>query len=141
MKPTKVAVIVDLPTPTSMCEPRDALGHTSYYNKIIHNYVILAAPLEKLLKKEAQFVWTEECQKYFEQLKGKLVLAPIFIFLDWKQFFHVHVDATIFALRIVLARLGGNLDHPKSFSSRKFLDIEKQFTITKTEGLAMVYLL
>lgn len=56
----------------------------------------------------------------FETLKEKLVTAPILIFPDWSQNFHVHVDASAIALGTVLAQLGeGNIDHPISFASRK----------------------
>ena len=58
----------------------------------------------------------EECQKAFIELKEKLVIAPILVFLDWSMEFHVHVDASSIALGSVLTQLGeGELDHPISF--------------------------
>lgn len=87
-------VIVDLPTPTLLLKLHDALGHTSYYKKIMHNYATISTPLEKLLKKEAQFVWEELYQNAFDQLKEKLVSMPILIFPYWNKFFNVHIDAS-----------------------------------------------
>ena len=112
-----IAVIVDLPARTSVHELKVALGHTRYYRKFMHNYTMINVPLEKLLKKEAHFEWSEECQRLLDQLKEKLVLAPILIFLDRKQKFHVHVDVAVVALGMVLAQLReGNIDHPIAFS-------------------------
>ena len=76
--------------------------------------------MEKLLKRDAKYEWTEECHKSLDILKEKMVTAPILVFLDWKKPFHVHVDASSIALGIILAQLGeGGIDHPISFASRK----------------------
>jgi hypothetical protein len=68
--------------------------------------------MEKLLKKDCQFSWTEECQQSFDTLKEKMVTAPILVFPDWTKEFHVHVDASSIALGVVLAQPGtGDIDH------------------------------
>ena len=71
-----------------------------------------------------------------------MVTVPILIFPDWKKEFHVHVDASSIALGVVLAQPGaGQIDHPISFASRKLSTVEKNYTTTEREGLAMVYAL
>lgn len=55
MDPTKVAIIIDLPATTSMCELRAALGHTWYYINFMRNYAMITTQLEKLLMKESHF--------------------------------------------------------------------------------------
>ena len=72
--------------------------------------------MEKLLKKDCQFGWIDECQQCFDTLKQKMVTAPILVFPDWSKEFHVHVDASSIALGAVLAQPGeGNIDHPLTF--------------------------
>ena len=69
-------------------------------------------------------------------------IAPILVFPYWTKEFHVHVDASSIALGVVLAQPGeGDIDHPISFSSRKLLSVENNYTTTEREGLAMVYAL
>jgi hypothetical protein len=98
--------------------------------------------MEKLLKKDCQFSWTEECQQSFDTLKEKMVNAPILVFPDQTQEFHVHVDASSIYLGVVLAQpREGDIDHPLAFSSRKLFTVEINYTTTKREGLAMVYAL
>ena len=64
------------------------------------------------------------------------------MFPDWKLPFHVHVDASSIALRVILAQPGeGGLDHPIAFASRKLSSVENNYTTTEREGLAMVYAL
>ena len=75
-------------------------------------------------------------------LKEKMLATPILVFPDWNKEFHVHVDASSIALGIVLAQSGeGNIDHPISFASRKLSTVEKNYTTTEREGLAIVYAL
>ena len=71
--------------------------------------------------------------------KRKIVTSPILVFLDWKNEFHVHVDASFVVLDVVLAHLGEwSIDHPISFASRKLSTVEKNYNMTEREGLAMV---
>jgi hypothetical protein len=140
--PSKIAIIVDLPTPTSVKQLRTTLGHTSYYRKFIKGYAQITMPMDNLLKKYYQFGWTEEFQHSFDTLKQKMVTVPILVFLDWSKEFHVHVDAYSIALGAVLAQPGeGDIDHPLEFSSRKLSTAEINYTTTRREGLAMVYAL
>ena len=56
--PAKIAIILDLPPPTSVMQIRSVLGHTCYYRKFIKGYAEITTPMEKLLKKDAKFQWT-----------------------------------------------------------------------------------
>ena len=63
-----------------------------------------------------KFIWMEECQKAFHDLKEKLVTAPILVFPNWTKDFHMHVVALSIALGTVLAQPGeGEVDHPIAF--------------------------
>ena len=121
---------------------RATLGHTGYYHKFIKGYIVITAPMEKLLKKDVAFEWNHECQGSFNTLKNKMELEPILVFLDCNKKFHFHVDTSSVVLGLVLAQPSeGNLDHPIEFSSRKLSFAERNYTTTEREGLAMVYLL
>lgn len=69
------------------------------------------------MNKDVNFQWSEECYKTFDVLKEKMVIVPILVFLDWKEF-HGHVDAYCIALGVVLAQpRAGKIDHPIAFAS------------------------
>jgi hypothetical protein len=142
MVPSKIAIIVDLPPPTSVRQLRTALGHTGYNRKFIKGYAQITAPMENILKKDCQFHWMEEFQQSFDTLKQKMVTAPILVFPNWSKDFHVHVDASSISLGALLSQPGvGDIDHPLAFSSRKLSSAEINYTATEREGLAMVYAL
>ena len=98
--PIKIALILILPLPTNVTQLRATLGHTRYYHKFICGYVAITTPMERLLKKDAMFVWSQECQVSFEMLKDKIAFAPILVFPDWNKEFHVHMDASSVALGV-----------------------------------------
>ena len=63
-------------------------------------YVDLARPLYRLL---IDFTWMDECQKAYDALKRALASAPILHAPSWDVIFHVHIDASNFAIGCVLA--------------------------------------
>nr|GFC00147.1 transposon Ty3-I Gag-Pol polyprotein [Tanacetum cinerariifolium] len=47
------------------------------FSKFIEGFSRLALPLTKLMRKGEKFVWNEEREKCFEELKHRLVSAPV----------------------------------------------------------------
>lgn len=71
-----------------------------------------------------------------------MVIAPIFVFPDWKKEFHIHVDASCITLGAVLTQAGeGETDHPIAFTSRNLSKAERNYSMTESKGLKMVYVL
>jgi hypothetical protein len=58
----------------------------------------------KLLKKDEEFIWTKACAKSWEWMKASMTCLPALIVLDWKLEFHVHIDASNFALGAMLSQ-------------------------------------
>lgn len=73
---------VNLPPAKIVRQLHTTLGHTGYYRKFIKVYAQIIVPMEKLLKKDLNFQWNEECQKSLRILKEKMVVAPILVFPD-----------------------------------------------------------
>jgi hypothetical protein len=67
--PEKIHIITQIRIPSSQKEVHNFLGHVGYYRKFIPNFTSLATPLFKLLSKEVEFNWDDECQVSFEILK------------------------------------------------------------------------
>nr|GFB36638.1 hypothetical protein [Tanacetum cinerariifolium] len=77
MDPAKVEAITKWPRPTSVTEVRSFLGLAGYYCRFVEGFLRLALPLTKLMRKVEKFVWNEEREKSFEELKQRLVSAPV----------------------------------------------------------------
>nr|GFC81796.1 putative reverse transcriptase domain-containing protein [Tanacetum cinerariifolium] len=77
MDPAKVEAITKWPRPTSVTEVRSFLGLAGYYCRFGEGFSRLALPLTKLMRKGEKFVWNEEREKSFEELKQRLVSTPV----------------------------------------------------------------
>ena len=93
---------------------RDPLRR-GYYRKFIHDFGSIAAPLTRLLRKEA-FVWTAEATEAFAALKQALSSAPVLQMPDFARQFLVDYDASGAGFGAVLHQGSG----PLAFFSRPF---------------------
>ena len=83
--PTKVQSVTEWLAPTSVGEIRNFLGLAGYYRRFIENFSKIAKPMTELLEKDAKFKWTEECEASFQELKKRLVTAPVLILPDIRK--------------------------------------------------------
>ena len=66
--------------------------------------------------------------------------APILSAPYWNLEFHVHTDASAYAISSILTQPGDyKLDYPIYFASRQLDAAEKNYTTTEREGLAMIF--
>ena len=75
--PQKVEALLNWKPPTSVTEIRSFLGLVGYYRKFVEGFMKIAAPLTRLTRKEEPFLWSEACQKSFDELKRTLTSAPV----------------------------------------------------------------
>ncbi|GMG17695.1 unnamed protein product [Phytophthora fragariaefolia] len=74
--PGKVRVIHEWPTPSNIKDLRQFLGLATYLCKYVSNYAGKIRPLSQLLKKDAVWDWTAECQQALDAVKQGLSEAP-----------------------------------------------------------------
>ena len=79
---SKIAVIKTLMPPTIVKGIRSFLGHAGFYRRFIKDFSKVFIPLYRLLEKEANFDFDESCRSAFEEIKFRLVSAPIMLTLD-----------------------------------------------------------
>ncbi|GBG63173.1 hypothetical protein CBR_g36942 [Chara braunii] len=74
---SKIAAIRDWLTPRTLTELRSFLGLANYYRKFVRNFSTIAAPLRRLLKKEAIWQWDKDCTSALKKLKRALIEYPV----------------------------------------------------------------
>ncbi|GJT11547.1 putative reverse transcriptase domain-containing protein [Tanacetum coccineum] len=88
-------------------EVRSFLGLAGYYRRFVKGFSRLALPLTQLMRKGEKFVWTDERQESFEELKtGVLVSAPILALPSGSDGFQIYSDASKKGLGCVLMQHG-----------------------------------
>nr|GEX32679.1 retrotransposon protein, putative, Ty3-gypsy subclass [Tanacetum cinerariifolium] len=102
MDPAKVKAITKWPRPKTVTEVRSFLGLAGYYRRFVERFSHLALPLTKLMRKDEKFVWNEEREKIFVELKKRLVSAPILTLPSGSGGFQIYSDASKKGLGCVL---------------------------------------
>jgi hypothetical protein len=70
--PEKVDKMINYPELKNIRELQGILGLFSYYRRFIKDFAQIADSLYKLLKKDTPYMWTQDQQKAFENLRNKL---------------------------------------------------------------------
>ena len=80
---SKVSIIKTLAPPTTVKGIRSFLGHAGFYRRFIKDFLKIARPLGRLLEKETKFNFDDSCKAAFEEIKLRLVQAPIMAAPEW----------------------------------------------------------
>ncbi|RVW70732.1 Transposon Ty3-G Gag-Pol polyprotein [Vitis vinifera] len=75
--PGKVDVVANWRRLSTVTEIRSFLGLASYYRRFVEGFSKIALPLTKLTQKGVKFEWSDDCECSFQELKNRLVSAPI----------------------------------------------------------------
>ncbi|KAL0544431.1 hypothetical protein IC582_019546 [Cucumis melo] len=79
--PAKIEAVTGWTRPSTVSEVRSFLGLAGYYRRFVENFSRIATPLTQLTRKGAPFVWSKACEDSFQNLKQKLVTAPVQLYL------------------------------------------------------------
>ncbi|CAN6725357.1 unnamed protein product [Malus baccata var. baccata] len=138
---SKIDLVRNLPSPTSVREVRSFLGHAEFYRRFIKDFSKISTPLCRLLQKDVTFDFNEECEKAFKHLKEMLTLAPIIRPPDWSIPFELMCDASDYALGAVLGQRKDKQPHVIYYASRTLNDAQLNYSTTEKELLAVVFAL
>jgi hypothetical protein len=92
--PSKVTDVLNWMPPMNALEIQSFLGLAGYYRRFIKDFSKIAKPMTRLLEKNKDLDWTEECQASFEELKRRLTSAPLLILSDITKKFDIYCDAS-----------------------------------------------
>jgi len=81
---------------------RSFLGLAGYYRRFVEGVSSIYLPLTTVSQKKVKFLWSEACEKSFQELKDRLTSAPILIIPEGSDGFVVHCDASLVGLSYVL---------------------------------------
>jgi hypothetical protein len=129
----KTQAMLVWPTPSSATELRGFLGLTGYYRKFVQGYGILAKPLTNLLTKKG-FIWSDQAQAAFQQLKQAMASTPVLAMPDFDQPFTVETDACDTGVGAVLSQHG----HPIAYLSKALGINNRKLSVYEKEFLAVM---
>ena len=141
--PDKIKAVVNWHPPRTVKQVRGFLGMVNYYNRFIKNLAEVADPLHRITKKNAKFVWGEEQQTAFENLKAILASSQVMAYPNDHDLYFLDTDASDIAMGAVLSQLqmqesGRYLERPIAYASKKFSQRERNYCARRRELLAIV---
>jgi len=137
LDPVKIKAITEWPVPRDVTDVRSFMGITGYYRSFIEGFSKIAYPITSLQKKGIKFVWSDKCQKSFQQLKTLLMIAPVLKIADLDKDFLVCTDACKEGLGGVLSQD----NYVIAYESRKLKQHENNYETHDLELAAIIHVL
>ncbi|CDJ29330.1 Retrotransposon nucleocapsid protein, related [Eimeria mitis] len=103
--PAKIEAIQRWPLPLyTRTDVQKFVRLASYCRNFIPGFARIAAPLTDLLKKEKQFIWTENEDEAARRLIGHMTSSPVLALLDFDKPFFLTTDASDTAVAVMLSQ-------------------------------------
>lgn len=135
--PAKIEAVSNWDRPTTPTEVRSFIGLAGYYRRFVQDFAKIAASLTRLTRKTEKFEWTEKCEKSFQELKKRLITAPVLALPDGKGDFVIYSDASHKGLGCVLMQHGKVI----AYASRQLKEYEIRYPTHDLELAAIVFAL
>lgn len=110
--PEKVRAILEAPRPTDVNSLRSLLGLIQYYNRFIPRAANLLYPLNKLLRSNVKFKWSNACEKAFQEIKKELASDKVLISFQQDRPVILLTDASPHGLGAILAHHIDGIQYP-----------------------------
>ena len=137
-KSANVDSILRYPVPTHRKAVMRFMGMAGFYRRYCPNFSAVAAPLTRLTSGKIPFVWSEDCQTAFDQLKDFLAHDPVLMAPDFSLPFILQTDASELAIGSVLLQEKAGILHPVAYYSAKLNKHQRAYSTIEKELLAIV---
>lgn len=124
----KISAVKRAPAPKNVSELRSFLGMVQYYHSFLPGLATTLAPLHRLLQKNIQWEWTDDCQKAFEACKEGLTSESLLVHYDLNRELKLACDASSYGLGAVLSHvMEDGQERPIAYASRTLSSSEKNY--------------
>jgi hypothetical protein len=130
----KIKAIKDWPVPKNVSQVRSFHGLAGFYRRFVKDFSTIAAPLNNLTKKDVPFVWGDEQDRAFQELKRKLCEAPLLQLPDFRKTSEIECDASGIGIGGVLIQEG----KPIAYFSEKLNGPHLNYSVYDKELYALV---
>ena len=138
--PDNIAKVMAWTRPKTAKQIKSFVALGSYFRRFIRNYAQMARPLIDLTKKGKKFIWSEACEKSFEEIKAALVGSEV---MGYPQNeggeFILDVDGCDTGIGAVLIQIQEGRERVIAYASRSLNKAESNYCITEKELLAVRY--
>lgn len=139
--PAKIQGIANAIAPKNKHTLLSFCAAANYLRAFIPKFSELMEPLTNLTGKYIKFVWKDEHQQAFEEIKNSILNACYLAMPNWNKPFIIFTDASDVAVAATMAQLGDNNNSLNfiSFASKKLSGPQKNWSPTEKELYAIVW--
>jgi hypothetical protein len=111
-----------------------------YYRRFVKEFSTIAAPITELTKKDKVFEWTDRQQAAFDELKRRLVTAPILAHFNLEFMTILQTDASFYGWGFIISQVNKEtgLQHPVVIESGRFSGAQLNYSTNEKEFMANV---
>jgi len=136
---SRTSVIKNYPRPKSQRDIKRFTGLCAYFRRTIRNYSKRAEPLRRLLIKDAPFVWTDEQEQAFCDLKNALCNPPVLGFPDRNKPMRLTLDGCATGLGYILSNVNDDgTETVLHYGARATTKTERNYSATDLELAALL---
>ncbi|XP_070054824.1 uncharacterized protein [Nicotiana tomentosiformis] len=142
LDPSKVKAIQYLPPPKNKKDVMIFLGRLNYIRCFLAKSTVICEPIFKMLRKDAQTCWTEECQKAFDKIKEYLSKLPVLVPPELGRPLLLYVSMLNGAFGFVLGQHDeiGRKEMAIYYLSKKFTPYEARYSLLERTCCALTWI-
>ena len=136
----KVTAVLNAREPRTSSEVRSFLGLVTFLGRFIPDLSTVSAPLRDLTKSGVAWRWGKPESDSFNELKQRLSDKKVLAYFSQTAETQLVVDASPVGLgAVLLQRQPNGLFQPIEYASRSLTDVERRYSQTEREALAVVW--
>ena len=150
--PKKMETIKKWPVPQNVTELQSFLGSVNYLSCFIPDLSQLRKPLQALIKKNSEYVWTDVHDKVFQDLKDMVSEDCLIQFYDPHKPLFIECDASKQGIGCMMLQPDGNIPAdvnngipsnlwPVAYASKSLSEAEQNYANIERELLTVVFFL
>lgn len=137
--PERIEAINRIPPPRNVKELKSFFGKINFVRRFVPNFAEIVNPMNKLLKKNVTFNWTEECKLSFKNIKKAITASPVLVSPDYSRDLIIYSFASEETItRILTQKDKEGHEHPIAFMSKNLRDAELNYKTTEKQAYALV---
>ena len=137
--PLKIVAIVALPPPTDITKLQIFQGKENFLHHFVCNFAEKMHGYMHLLKKRTPFIWDDQDQWDFDNLKHAITHSPMSHPPNYSKDFLLYIDASTTTIGMVLVHEDSNgQEHVIYYLSKRIIEFETQYSHVEKLALAMV---
>ena len=136
---SRIKALQKLKPPTTIKDCRSFVGMVNFVSIFCPELQRLLKPIYDLNRKGRQFIWEEEQQKAFDEVKQRLQRPPVLHLPNRHGWFQLYSDTSKFATGRTLYQIQNGQPRLIAYASKRMPEAAKNYSITELEmcGLAM----